>query len=155
VQIKVSKVNTPGGILVTPLRVPIKILVAEASEMMSKCIVRFLNEESGFQIVGVAANFAKAMQMRVDFKPDVLLMDLHLPEKREFTPALVKSQLASLSLVAISTCNDDDAEAKALAESYGALVLLDKMKLYDQLIPTIKQLCADESFPADSKSFRG
>jgi chemotaxis response regulator CheB len=120
---------------------PIKILVAEASEMMSKCIVRFLNEEPDFQIIGVAANFEKAMQMRVDFRPDVLIMDLYLPENRDFTLGLVR--IAALPLVAISASNED--EAKALADSYGALILLDKMKLYDQLIPTIKKFCADES----------
>lgn len=35
----------------------------------------------------------------------------------------------------MSVANDD--EAKALADSYGARVLLDKMKLYPELIPTI------------------
>jgi hypothetical protein len=34
-----------------------------------------------------------------DFKPEVLLLDLHLAEKREFTPALVKLQLASVGNV--------------------------------------------------------
>jgi hypothetical protein len=69
-----------------------------------------------------------------DFKPEVLLLDLHLAEKREFTPALVKSQLASVqNVLAVSFSND--AEAKALAESYGAKLLLDKMELFNHLIP--------------------
>jgi hypothetical protein len=35
----------------------------------------------------------------------------------------------------------DNADAKALAVSYGAESLLDKMKLYDQLIPAIMGCC--------------
>jgi hypothetical protein len=37
----------------------------------------------------------------------------------------------------VSLSNDD--EAKALAESYGASALLDKMSLYHQLVPAIMQ----------------
>jgi len=69
-----------------------------------------------------------------DFKPEVLLLDLHLAEKREFTPALVKLQLASVgNVLAVSFSND--AEAKALAESYGAKLLLDKMSDFELLCP--------------------
>ena len=62
---------------------------------------------------------------------------LHLPEKWDFTPELVKAQLRSVCTLAVSLANDD--EAKALAESYGASALLDKMSLYHQLVPAIMQ----------------
>jgi len=61
------------------------------------------------------ANLAKI----ADLKPHVLLLDLHLPEERNFTPALVKSQLCSVQTVAVSLSNDD--ETRAVAESYGAV----------------------------------
>ena len=74
-----------------------------------------------------------------DFKPDVLLLDLHLPEKRDFTPEFVKSQLISVNhILALSFSNDD--EAKILAESYGVAALLDKMNLYNEMLPAIR-LC--------------
>lgn len=76
------------------------------------------------------------MQGIADFKPEVLLLDLHLAEKRDFTPAFVKSQLVCVeNILAVSFSND--AEARDLAESYGAKLLLDKMRLYDQLVPAI------------------
>jgi CheY-like chemotaxis protein len=75
------------------------------------------------------------MQKIADLKPDVLLLDLHMPEKRDFTPTLIKSQLGAVSTVAVSFSNDHD--SKALAESYGAVTLLDKMKLYNEMVPTI------------------
>jgi hypothetical protein len=46
---------------------------------------------------------------------------------------------ASLAALAVSLSND--AEAKALAVSYGAESLLDKMKLYDQMIQAIMSCC--------------
>ncbi len=116
----------------------IKVLLADDSDVMRSAIRNALNEESRIEVVGEASTFAETMQMIGDFKPDVLILDLHLPEKRDFTPAFVNSQLASVDhIVAVSFSNDD--EAKNLAESYGAAVLLDKMNLYSELIPAIMQ----------------
>jgi DNA-binding NarL/FixJ family response regulator len=61
------------------------------------------------------------VELIADCKPDVLLLDLNLPEKREFTPELVKSQLQCVRRLAVSLSNDD--EANTLAESYGAVSL--------------------------------
>lgn len=86
-------------------------------------------------VVGGVSSFADTMQKIADLKPDVLLLDLHLPERRNLTPALVKSQLATVRTVAVSFSNDTDSQA--LAESYGAVALLDKMSLYTEMVPAI------------------
>ena len=52
----------------------------------------------------------------------------------------------------MSLWNDD--EAKALAGSFGAHVLLDKMNLYAELIPAIKQFCPSVSIPKVANTFR-
>jgi hypothetical protein len=84
--------------------------------------------------------------MIADFKPALLLLDLHLPEKRNFTPALVKAQLNGVCTLAVSLSNDE--EAKELAESYGAVSLLDKMSLYSEIIPAIMHCSNDKHFSA-------
>ena len=68
-----------------------KVLIADDSEIMRTAIRKLLQEESNIHIVGEASTFAETMQMIGDFKPDVLLLDLHMPEKRAFTPELVLS----------------------------------------------------------------
>jgi DNA-binding NarL/FixJ family response regulator len=112
-----------------------KVLIADDSEVMRTAIRKMLQEESNIDVVGEASSFADTMQKIADLKPDVLLLDLHMPEKRDFTPAVVKSQLGTVRTVAVSFSNDS--ESKALAESYGAATLLDKMKLYNEMIPAI------------------
>lgn len=115
-----------------------KVLLADDSDIMRSAIRRTLQEEPRIEVVGEAASFAKAMQLIADTKPDVLILDLHLAEKRAFAPHIVKSQLDSVKkVVAVSFSNDDD--AKNLAKSYGAFALLDKMRLYDELVPAIMQ----------------
>jgi DNA-binding NarL/FixJ family response regulator len=114
----------------------IRVLIADDSDVVREAMRKLIGEEPRIEIVGEASSFAQTMQGIADFKPDVLLLDLHMAEKRDFTPALVKSQLVCVeNILAVSFSND--AEAGDLAESYGAKVLLDKMRLFDELVPAI------------------
>jgi hypothetical protein len=61
---------------------------------------------------------------------------------------LVKAQLRGVCTLAVSLSNDD--EAKALAESYGAVSLLDKMNLYSEIIPAIMQCSNIQHFSASA-----
>jgi hypothetical protein len=45
-----------------------------------------------------------------------------------------------------------DADTNALAEIFGAHVLLDKMNLYSDLIPAIKQFCPRVAIPKTASS---
>ena len=137
-------------------KLPIKVLLADDSEIMLEAIKKLLEDEPRIHIVGEASSFGAAMQLIADVKPDILLLDLHLPQKRDLLPALVKSQLHCIQYtLAISFANDE--EAKSLAASYGAVALLDKMSLYTELLPAIMRLAdpsADPSFKIDPKTSR-
>ena len=135
---------------------PIKVLLADDSEIMREAIKKLLEDEPRIHIVGEASSFGAAMQLIADVKPDILLLDLHLPQKRELPAPIVKSQLNCIKYtLAISFANDE--EAKSLAASYGAAALLDKMSLYTELLPAVMRLAepsADPSFKIDPKNSR-
>ncbi len=114
----------------------IKVLLTDDSQNILVAIRRTLEEEPGITIVAEVSTYAGMMQRIVDRKPQVLVLDLHLPEQRGFTAEFVKSQLISVPYTIVVSFSNDD-EAKALAESYGAWAFLDKMKLYTELIPAI------------------
>ena len=114
-----------------------QMLIADDSEAMRTAIRKTLEEESNINIVGEASTFADTRQKIVDLKPDVLLLDLRLPQKWACAPALVKAQLGTVSTLATSLSNET--EAKALAQSYGAAALLDKMTLCTDMVPAIRR----------------
>jgi DNA-binding NarL/FixJ family response regulator len=120
---------------------PIRVLLATASDVTSAVVQLALREEPGVTLLGRAVNFRQTMQMRYP-KPDLLLMDVHLPEQINATSAFVKGQLCSIPLIVIATVND--AESRALAASYGALALLDSMKLGGELVSTLIKLAGPE-----------
>jgi DNA-binding NarL/FixJ family response regulator len=135
---------------------PFKVLLADDSDIMREAIKKLLEDEPHIQIVGEASSFGSAMQLVADLKPDVLLLDLHLPQKRELPAPMVKSQLNCIkNTLAISFANDE--EARSLAASYGAAALLDKMSLYTELLPAIMRLresSANPPFKLDPKAGR-
>jgi DNA-binding NarL/FixJ family response regulator len=117
----------------------IKILVADDSEPVRRGIRQLLSAQNEIAIVGEAANFAQTIQMARDLEPHVIVLDLHMPDEREISPEDFKSCLNhGLQVIGISLA--DDEETKALAQSFGARVLLDKMNLASTLIPAIMQL---------------
>jgi DNA-binding NarL/FixJ family response regulator len=114
---------------------PVKVILADDSELMRSAIRRLLEQEPHISIVGEAGNFAKTIQMVGDLKPDVLLLDLRMPDERHIPVDLIKAQLHCVQTLTISFSNDS--EAQELSESYGAVALLDKMKLYSEMVPAI------------------
>jgi DNA-binding NarL/FixJ family response regulator len=125
----------------------IKLLLVDGSDVMRTAIRQLLITDLGIEVIGTATSFAEGLALAAALKPDVLLMDLHMQDERKYPPELVKSQihLHTKCIVAMSLMNDD--EAKVLAEGFGAHVLLDKMKLFSELIPAIKQFCPSVDIP--------
>ena len=132
-QVLVGLVGAPKS------EVSITIVLADDSEIVRKGIRQLLTNHSEIEILAEAADFAQTIQMTNDLKPQVIVMDLYMPDETSFNPQDVKSHLKGCSeLLAISLSNDED--AKALAESLGATILLDKANLADTLIPSIVKL---------------
>jgi DNA-binding NarL/FixJ family response regulator len=118
----------------------VKVLVSDDSEIVRRGIRQLLSTHPEIEIVGEAANYAQTIQLVCDLHPEVVVLDLHMPDEKSHTPQQVKSHLNhKAQVVAISFWND---EATALlADCYGAATFLDKTNLSNTLIPTIVRLC--------------
>jgi DNA-binding NarL/FixJ family response regulator len=92
-------------------------------------------------VVGQASTFAQTVELTAALKPDIILLDLRMPDEKSFSPDELKLKLLREAgcIVAISIWNNH--EAKAQASRFGAKVLLDKANLFAELIPAIKYFC--------------
>jgi DNA-binding NarL/FixJ family response regulator len=98
---------------------PIKVLLADAGDMMRAPMRQILTEEPSIEIVGEAPSFTAAIQMVADIKPEVLLLDLHLPEKCNFVPDFVRSQLRSVpNPLALALSNDTEDEFQMASNGF-------------------------------------
>jgi chemotaxis response regulator CheB len=129
----------------------IKVLLADGNAVMRPVIAKVLREEPAVELVGEATNLAETLQMTAALKPDVLLLELHFDDEREYPADVVKAQILRYAKCVLAISLWNDAEAKTLAESLGAAGLLDKAKLYSELIPAIKQFCPKVTVMKTSK----
>lgn len=116
---------------------PISVLVADDSPLIRKVIAGILEVDPEINVAAQAANFYQTMLLASTLRPEVIVMDVYMGRGNNVTPGEMKAGLADSIVLAISFSYDD--ETKALAERYGAVTLLDKTKLTEELIPAIKR----------------
>jgi DNA-binding NarL/FixJ family response regulator len=117
----------------------IGVLLADDAEIIRNVLTRMLGTQPEIRILGEAKTFAETLKMTATLKPDVVVMDVHMPGERDFNANFIKVELLSSAkyVLAMSLWNDD--ESKAVAQSYGASTLLDKSTLTSTLIPAIEE----------------
>ncbi len=119
----------------------VTLLVADDADVIRKSLRDFLKKEPAIKLLGEASNFAETISMTAALKPDVILLDLHMPDDHSFNPEFVKANLSGARVLAMSLSSDyeSEEETRRIAESFGAVTMLDKAKLHDELIPAILQ----------------
>jgi two-component system response regulator NreC len=111
---------------------PVTVLIADDSSVMRKAMKIFLNGRTDFAVAGEATNFPETIKGLIDLRPDVLLLDLRMPESYN-QPLTFREHLGHTKIVAMTFGADE--VAKALAQHIGETVLIDKADLTTELIP--------------------
>ncbi len=136
-----------GCIVTSPAEAPrpvIRIVIAEDQALVRRGAALLLSMESDMEVVGQACNGVEAVELTQLLRPDVVLMDLHMPLKggvvatREITRALPHTQVLVLTTL-------DDAETVFEAVRAGAHAYLLKDTAESELLETIRALKRGES----------
>ena len=88
-------------------------------------------------MVGEANNFEEAARMVGESKPDVVVIDVRMSRLVDSQTRDIK-QICDCRIIAISA--SVDGETAPLAEKLGSDAFIDKMYLYDRLMPKILEL---------------
>jgi chemotaxis response regulator CheB len=120
----------------------VKVLLADNHAIMRDVILEMLTHDSRINVLGDAGDFCEAITEANKFRPEVLIVDLHMPVKSGVSSSDLNGELNSCGakVLGISFSYDDD--AKSLARSMGAVELLDKVNLGKELIPAILRLAS-------------
>jgi len=124
---------------------PVKVLLADDTDLGRRSIRGVLEAHSEIELVGVAATFAQATRMSNDFRPQVIVMDLHMPDDAMISPVEVKSLLNSgtARLLVISIWRGE--QANVLADKFGSFTLLGKSDLDKTLVPAILEKAKNQT----------
>jgi DNA-binding NarL/FixJ family response regulator len=122
----------------------IRILIAEDQALVRRGTTVLLSMEPDMEVVGEACDGIEAVAMAEKLRPDVVLMDLHMPRlsgvaaTREITRSLPGTQV-----LVLTTLNDDETVFEAVRA--GALGYLLKDVTEQELLDTIRALRRGES----------
>ena len=81
----------PSGGSVPPFMC-IKVLLADDTAFMRNAIRSLLGREPEIELVGEAQNFAESLSLTRQFKPHVVILDLHMPDSLNLTPMNVSER---------------------------------------------------------------
>ncbi|MEC1525100.1 response regulator transcription factor [Neobacillus niacini] len=82
----------------------IKVLLVDDQELITASLAIVLGGEADLKIVGTAENGKKALELTKQLSPDVVLMDIHMPEMNGVdATAHIKSQFPSVRVMILTT----------------------------------------------------
>jgi two-component system chemotaxis response regulator CheB len=103
---------------------PIRVLVADDSELFRELLVRVVAADPGFDVVAVAPDGNAAAALARSVRPDVITMDLNMPDADGFS-GIARIMAETPTPILVLTANPEEAVGfRAL--SLGALDILEK-----------------------------
>jgi DNA-binding NarL/FixJ family response regulator len=122
----------------------IKLLIVDDHPLVRHALTQLLGGLEDVEIVGVAANGREALAMALKTSPDVVLMDLEMPELDGIAATeAIKRAGASGNIVVLTTFSDRDRIVRAL--DCGALGYLLKDAEPEEIIRGVRAASRGES----------
>ena len=122
----------------------VKVFLADDAAVMRKAIRSLLSNREDISVVGEASNFLETIQKTTELHPDLIILDLNMPDRNHIAPPEAKRLLNGAKVLAITLGTENLEE---LLDSVGAVRLLDKAELSNELIPAILELAPAHSRP--------
>jgi DNA-binding NarL/FixJ family response regulator len=104
----------------------IKLLLADDQDILTEGLKLLLGAEEDIEIVGTANNGKKAYDLCRIRKPDLVLMDIQMPEVNGVeATAMIKKDFPQIKIIVLTTFNDDEYIFDALKNGASGYMLKD------------------------------
>ncbi len=114
----------------------LKILLADDHKMVREGLRCFIDSQPGLRVVGEAANGQEAIQQVEALKPDIVVMDLSMPELNGLQATeLLRRQYPAIKVIAL-TAHEDESYLSQLCKA-GAVGYVLKRSPASELVQVI------------------
>ena len=123
----------------------IRVLIADDHAIVRMGLSALLGAEPGFCIVGEAKNGCEAVHLALQLQPDIVIMDLQMPQKDGTTAtAELHAELPATKIIILTSFGTSDDISHALAAGASAALL--KNEENAALIQAIHAVADDQRF---------
>ncbi|SEM18320.1 DNA-binding response regulator, NarL/FixJ family, contains REC and HTH domains [Mesobacillus persicus] len=122
----------------------IRVLIADDHHVVRRGLVFFLRTQQNLEVIGEAGNGKEAVQLAKSLKPDVILMDLVMPEMDGIEATkLIKEHHPEMKIIILTSFSDQDHVIPALEAGASGYQLKDIQP--DDLVSAIKKVMEGEN----------
>jgi DNA-binding NarL/FixJ family response regulator len=120
----------------------VTVLIADDQTLFREGIKDLLEDEKGITVVGEASNGPEAVAMAKKIKPDVILMDIKLPQMDGVSATrIIRKECPSTNVLILSSYEDEAHVTEAIQA--GANGYLSKMLPASELVHALKTFTTD------------
>ncbi|MFP5115752.1 response regulator [Bacillaceae bacterium C204] len=122
----------------------IRVLIADDHHVVRRGLVFFLRTQKDLEIIGEAANGKEAIDQAKLLKPDIILMDLVMPEMDGIQATkIIKQEQPDIKIMMLTSFSDQDHVIPALEAGASGFQLKDIQP--DELVTSIKKIIGGEN----------
>jgi DNA-binding NarL/FixJ family response regulator len=122
---------------------PLRIMIADDHFIVRMGLVAVVNTQADMSVIAEATNGAQAVEMYRQHRPDVVLMDVRMPEMNGIDAiAAIRKDYADARFIVLTTYDGDEDIYRALQAGARAYLLKDMLR--DELVETIRAVYAGQ-----------
>ncbi|HEY4532456.1 MAG TPA: response regulator transcription factor [Kurthia sp.] len=122
----------------------IKVIIADDHHVVRRGLLFFLKTQKDFEVIGEASNGKEAVELTAKLQPDIVLMDLVMPEMDGIEATRrIKSVYPHIHILMLTSFSDRDHILPAMEAGAAGYQLKDIEP--DELVETIRKIIAGES----------
>jgi len=99
---------------------PIKVLIADDSDLMRKVLTDLIDQDPGIQVIGWAANGKETVEAVKKLNPDIITLDLHMPVMDGMEALRLIMDETSKPVIIVSAYTSESAQCTLKALRMGA-----------------------------------
>jgi two-component system, NarL family, response regulator NreC len=123
----------------------IRILLADDHQITRSGLRALLEQQPNMTVAGEADNGRLAVRMAAELKPDVIVMDINMPELNGIEASRqIKSELPDIKIIALSMHSDKRYVAGMLKAGVSGYLL--KNCAFDELVAAINSVVRNQSY---------
>ena len=123
----------------------IRVLVADDQALIRRGMTLMLSVEPDMEVVGQASDGVEAVEMAERLRPDVVLMDLHMPRKGGVAATReIMQSLPRTHVLVLTTLNADESVLEAVRAGAQAYLLKDASE--DDVLEAVRAVHRGESW---------